>query len=272
MNALTGKKYLLVWIAIPLIAILLYHYVENLHNGLKWFATGLSLLVVFFSIVIHEISHGLASLRCGDQTAQKARRLTLNPIEHVSGIGSILLPLILFITHAPAVLGWAKPVPLNPMELREYPRDQIFTVLAGPLSNFVLAYLSFLGLLCAGFIFSLLYPGTDIPLALNVFEPIEIGKISFKAFWFVLFHLLNAGLFVNLSLGVFNLLPFPPLDGFWLFKTVFPAKVTAFLTKIQIWGFILIIIAIQTKLFSFFMYPIVLTYSVSIGLLTFLLR
>lgn len=272
MDAITGKKYLLVWIAIPLIALCIYHFIGDHPQRLKWFATGLSLLVMFFSIVIHEISHGLASLWCGDQTAWKAKRLTLNPIEHVSLIGSIVLPLILFMTKAPAVLGWAKPVPLSPMELKEYPRDQIFSVLAGPLSNFILAYLSFFGLLCAGFAFKCIYPENEVPLSLNLFAPVALQNVSFAGFWFVLFHILSAGLLINVSLGIFNLLPFPPLDGFWLFKTVFPPRVTAFLTKIQIWGFVFIIIAIQAKLFSIFLYPVIIVYNAALGLLFNLLR
>jgi Zn-dependent protease len=271
-SPVTGKKYLVLWCAIPAAATLLYPFLKDLHDGLKWLSIALSLLVMFFSIVIHEVCHGLASLAGGDQTAKSARRLTLNPLNHVSVVGSILLPLVLFLTKAPALLGWAKPVPLNPMNLREYPRDQIFCVLAGPLSNLALAYCSFLLLLGAGLMFKVLNPDSAVPIAISLSDPITIGAVPFESLWFVLFHLLNMGIFINISLGVFNLIPFPPLDGFWLLKAVFPPRVTAFLTKIQIWGFVLIIIAMQTKLFTFFLYPIIGLTALSIGIITAFLR
>jgi Zn-dependent protease len=87
----------------------------------------------------------------------------------------------------------------------------------------------------------------------------------------MLFQVLNMGIFINLSLGVFNLIPFPPLDGFWLLKGVLPKKITAFLTKIQIWGFVLIIIALQTKMFMVFLYPIFALGALSLALINALL-
>jgi Zn-dependent protease len=272
MFPVTGKRYLLLWLAIPAAAVMVYPYVKDTPSALKWFATALSLVVLFFSIVIHEVSHGLASLAGGDATALNAKRLTLNPVEHVSIVGSILLPLLLFLTKAPGILGWAKPVPLNPMNLRVYPRDQIFSVLAGPLSNFGLAYLSFVGFVVAGAVFKLINPEATVPVMIDFSVTEKIDAVSLQGFWFVVFRVFSMGIIINISLAVFNLVPFPPLDGYWLLKAIFPPKITSILTKIQPWGFVLIIIALQTKLFILFLYPIIALGGLSIWLLRLLLE
>ena len=270
MLPITGKRYLPLWCVVPAAAVFVYPYVKDAPDALKWLGTSLSLLVLFFSIIVHEICHGLVSYLGGDATAQKAGRLSLNPVNHISVFGSIVLPLILFLTKAPMVLGWAKPVPLNPLELREYPKYQTATVMAGPLSNFCLAYVSFTAFICAGMIYKLLYPQAQVPIMAGFSEIVPIGDIPFAGFWYVLFQMLNMGIFINLSLGVFNLIPFPPLDGFWLLKGVLPKAITAFLTKIQIWGFVLIIIALQTKIFMIFLYPIFALGALSIALINIL--
>src|SRR3989344_8699741 len=96
------------------------------------------IIVLIFSVMIHEISHGAVALKLGDTTARDLGRLTLNPLKHLDPIGSFLLPLILAISHAP-VIGWAKPVPYNPFNLRDPKRGAAIIGVAGPISNIALA-------------------------------------------------------------------------------------------------------------------------------------
>jgi Zn-dependent protease len=137
-----------------------------------------------FSIVLHEVAHGYAAYRLGDPTAKMSNRLTLNPIAHVDLVGSIILPLVLVFSHSPVVLGWAKPVPFNPYYFRDPKKGVMIVGAAGPLTNFALALIS-------GVLFRIVAPigGAAIPL--------------FLAYFCV----------TNVALGVFNLIPIPPLDG-----------------------------------------------------------
>ena len=105
----------------------------------------MSLVSLVFAIVLHEVAHGYAAYRMGDPTAAYSKRLTLNPLAHVDLFGSIILPLILVFT-SPVVLGWAKPVPINPYHFRNLKKGIMIVGAAGPLTNFALALLS--GLLC----------------------------------------------------------------------------------------------------------------------------
>src|SRR5512137_1692678 len=100
------------------------------------------LVILFFSVVLHEIAHGKAAEWCGDGTARERGRLTFNPVPHIDPMGTIVLPLLLAITHSPVMFGWAKPVPINPMRFRNPKRDIAIVGAAGPLSNLVLAALS----------------------------------------------------------------------------------------------------------------------------------
>jgi len=149
--------------------------------------------VILMSIIIHEVSHGYAAYRLGDDTAKRFGRLSLNPLKHIDIFGTIILPILLIITTGLA-FGYAKPVPLNPYNFRDVKRDTGISAAAGPASNFIIAIVFSLFLRILGNL-------TYIPNTLGG---------NFLAFWFQVFYLI---VFFNLLLGCFNLIPFPPLDG-----------------------------------------------------------
>jgi Zn-dependent protease len=160
----------------------------NTSNVIYQIAVWLVPLVI--AIVFHEVAHGLVAKRLGDPTAQEKGRLTLNPICHVDLFGTVILPMLLAISHAP-VFGWAKPVPVNYSRLKNPRRDMVLVALAGPGTNLLLALLG--AALLAGTIFFSDGAGT-----------VASAIVAANALNFVL---------INIFLAVFNLLPVPPFDG-----------------------------------------------------------
>jgi Zn-dependent protease len=161
--------------------------------------------VLIPSIIIHEISHGVVALAFGDATAKRMGRLTLNPLKHIDPVGTLLVPAVLSLSGFGAY-GWAKPVPVNPNQLR-HPRDEIVIVsLVGPATNFALA-----GIM--GLIFVAITPAPiRVEVGYGYLPPSLIAQIVFVA-----------GL-ANIILGVFNLIPCPPLDGAAVLERFIPAR------------------------------------------------
>jgi Zn-dependent protease len=250
--------FLLIWLTIPVAAGFLYPIVQATPQYLEWLLTGLTVYVLFFSVVLHELAHGLAAYSCGDPTAKNAGRLTLNPISHVDLFGTLIIPIVLSVSKAPTVLGWAKPVPFTPTALRQHPRDQVFLAIAGPFTNFTLSYLCFTGYLISGVVFKRLFPEVDFPSIFSLLSAVTLPVIPGQAFWIVGLKLLGTGMMINAVLGVFNLIPFPPLDGSWLLKAVLPKKVSVVFGKIQAYGFILFIIAAMSGVLKVFLYPVLM--------------
>ena len=143
-------------------------------------------IILIFSIIIHEVAHGWMALKLGDHTAEYAGRLTLNPIPHIDLFGSIILPVLLFLSGSSIFIGWAKPVPFNPNNLRDQKWGEAKVALAGPASNIIIA------LFLIVVIYSLNFFGI---LGQNIFNILEIAII------------------MNLFLAFLNLLPVVPLDG-----------------------------------------------------------
>ncbi len=172
----------------------------------------LNIVILLFSIIIHEISHGYAALKLGDPTAKMNNRLTFNPIPHIDIVGTLVLPVMLIMIKAPFLFGWAKPVPVNPMNFREPKRDMMLTSIAGPLSNLGLAIL-----------FALLYRVSVLFTGRTVFtQGFEYGAA------------------INVLLFCFNLLPIPPLDGSKVLLFFLPDAVADVFAKIERFGFIII--------------------------------
>ncbi len=150
------------------------------------------LVPLVIAIVFHEVAHGYVARLFGDHTAERRGRLTLNPLRHVDPIGTVVLPLVLAVAHAP-IFGWAKPVPIDGNALRNPRRDMMLVALAGPATNFVLAGITALALgAMTGF------GGGTVPH----------GTVAA----FVFANLFNF-LLINVFLGTFNLIPLPPFDG-----------------------------------------------------------
>lgn len=188
-------------------------------------------IVLIFSVMIHEISHGFMAERLGDKTARDAGRLTLNPLKHIDPFGSIVLPLLLYISNSSILFGWAKPVPYNPFNLKNPKTGGAVIALAGPVSNFMLA-LIFGVLIRVGMAFGYM---PDTPLSL-MFQVI---------------------VYINILLGVFNLVPIPPLDGSKVLFGFLPSK----FIKPEVFGFLERYGMIILVLFMFFgfrlIYPII---------------
>ena len=155
------------------------------------------ILILIFSVIIHEISHGFVALCFGDKTAQYEGRLTLNPLKHLDWFGSVILPFFLYLTNAGFMIGWAKPVPYNPYNLRNRNIAEPLIALAGPVSNIFVA--SVFGLIIRG----LLHSGHSSSSLIIMFSFVVL---------------------INISLAVFNLIPIPPLDGSKILFAFLPTR------------------------------------------------
>lgn len=155
-------------------------------------AAAITLSILIFSAILHEVAHGFVAYRLGDPTAKIMGRLTLNPVSHIDPVMSILLPLILILSGSPVIFGAAKPVPVDPFNLREGRKDMALVALAGPLTNILLAILA--------------------SILLNL-----TGQTAFAPLLYITATL-------NLLLAIFNLLPIPPLDGSKVFSLILPEK------------------------------------------------
>ncbi len=179
------------------------------------------LVLLFFSITLHEVAHGYVAYRFGDQTAKLQGRLTLNPLKHVDPFGTILLPLLLFFSGAP-LIGWAKPVPINPSYFQK-PREQMmWCAVAGPLTNYTLA------LFCA--ILRKLLP---LPQFLD-------------------YILVNTA-YINLILGTFNLIPIPPLDGSRVVSNFLRGDLAYRYEKLEPYGILIVILLSYLGFLNFFL-------------------
>lgn len=180
----------------PLLAIFELHKIDLIQVARFLFA-------LYLSITVHEAAHAWMANQCGDDTARLMGRMTLNPIVHIDPIGTVLIPLMQVIAAGLPLIGWAKPVPVNPARFRNIRQGEILVSLAGPLSNFFMAAVALMLCWC---VIALLGIGTAHSVAFDTST--LAGRIGDALFGF-----LRVLLMLNLVLGIFNLIPIPPLDG-----------------------------------------------------------
>lgn len=187
-----------------------------------------SLLVI--AVVIHEVAHGYAACLLGDPTAKNAGRLSLNPLKHVDPMGTIIFPGIIIMLKLLGIaslppIGWAKPVPVNFARLKNPKRDMIFVALAGPLSNIAQAAL-----------FTFLFHKTQ-------------DETFVLIFWY--------GIFINLLLAIFNMVPIPPLDGSRLVMGILPNRWMFRYMKLEPYGILIVMILLSMGLFDHVVFPLI---------------
>lgn len=170
------------------------------------------ILILFMAVILHEIAHGWTACKLGDPTAKQAGRLTLNPLKHIDPVGTLILPgFLIFLSllgMGSIILGWAKPVPVNFLRLRNPKRDMIWVALAGPAVNILLA----------------------------IFFSLMLREMR-SLIWT---ELLTVAVYINLLLAVFNLIPVPPLDGSRVVMGLLPARQAAVYSRLERYGILIV--------------------------------
>jgi Zn-dependent protease len=182
-----------------------------------------SLLILVYSAILHEIAHGFVAEKLGDPTARLMGRLTLNPKSHIDPLMSIALPLLLILSGSPVIFGAAKPVPVDPFNLRDGRKDMAIVSLAGPLTNTLLAIIA--AVLIRILIFAIPYFGAS-PMLTSIVIPI--------------YTFLALVVRMNLLLAIFNIIPIPPLDGSKVFALLLPEREAATYLSVGTFGILII--------------------------------
>ncbi|QQS23149.1 site-2 protease family protein [bacterium] len=186
----------------------------------------ITLVILLFSAIVHEVSHGLMAEKLGDSTARDEGRITLNPIPHIDPFGSIMLPALLLFVGSPIVFGAAKPVPVDFNNLHPRRLGMALVSLSGPLSNLILAVLFML--------------------------PVKFGLVDG-----VMAEIWLKAVLINLVLAVFNILPIPPLDGSKIVASVLPDNIMYKLLELERFGFVLVIIFLFLGILEKILLPVV---------------
>jgi|SRR5208283_4663858 len=210
----------------------------------------ISVIPILIAIILHEVAHGFVAYKLGDPTAKVMGRLTLNPVSHIDPIGTILMPLLLYVfTNGQFVFGYAKPVPINPYNFRNPKRDMAIASIGGPATNIALAVIS-----------TLLLKYVLIPLSIiasaaavaKIFEPLAM--------------MLKASIVINVILATFNMIPIPPLDGGRVLMGLLPTKQASVLGRIEPFGLLIVILFVATGMANYIVRPVILLILSLIGM------
>lgn len=189
----------------------------------------LQVLALFMALSFHEFAHAFVARKLGDRTAEHQGRLTLNPKEHIDPFGTVILPLMLIILRSPVVFGWAKPVPINPLNFKNPRKGMMWSALGGPVINLFLA--------C-------------------VFALLLKLLFSFELFFSGLIQFLSIAFQLNIFLAILNMIPIPPLDGGRVLVGLLPRQAAIALSRVEPFGFLILIALIYFNVLDpLFDYP-----------------
>ncbi len=193
----------------------------------------LSAVPVIFAVTLHEVGHGLVAKWLGDPTAAAQGRLTANPVKHIDPVGTLLVPLLLLVTKAGFIFGWAKPVPIDWRNFKKLRRDLVLVALAGPGAN-ALQVLFWVGVVWLAF-------------GIKASSPWLAGAMISMS---------QVGIIANLALAAFNLLPLLPLDGGRVAAALLPRKIAIPYSKLEPYGLVIIIALLATGWLGAVLYPV----------------
>lgn len=182
-----------------------------------------SIIPVLFAITLHEVAHGWVADMRGDHTARMMGRLTLNPIKHIDLLGTIILPILFFISTG-FMFGWAKPVPVNVRNLKNPRLDMALVAIAGPLSNIIMA----------------LFWGCIAKISFSFNFPVSVALVTMS----------KIGILINLVLALLNLIPIPPLDGSRVVSACLPPKMSYYYDQIERFGFVILIVLLVSGILN----------------------
>lgn len=212
---------------------------DGLQEGIQ--RLGFQFVPFLLAVVGHEFGHGLMAYYWGDPTAKNAGRLTLNPIPHIDPIGTLLFPILNMVSGINMLFGWAKPVPIDPRLFRKYRPGLFWVAIAGPLSNFIMAF------------------GCALALC-SMIRFVQPDFIFYKEFS----TMLEVGVFLNFGLGIFNLIPLPPLDGSKIVEAFLTYPQMQQYEKIGKYSFIILLALFFTGAIKYLSPPIIIMSNITL--------
>ncbi len=231
-----------------------------LDRNFNWGLIAGGMVVILLSLTMHEGAHAISAWWLGDDFAHRLGRVTLNPLAHIDPIGTILLPLILFLTDVGVLFGWAKPVPVRAEVLSRPRRGHILISLAGPGANLLLAAASMAILLILGCTVALSVPDAGVERFAHpgITAGVSASGFALAPVFAAICTILKLSLFVNVFLAFFNLIPIPPLDGSWVLEHLFPHTVGRLYATIRPYGLVVFLGLMYAGVLQYLLYPALL--------------